>query len=134
LGGLDAQGGVLGDQHRGGAVLGQAQAGGEHAMVGGAGIEDLGEAIRRQAVGLDAQGAPAGQGDGLPEAAGPGGPLLLEEPDGPAGIGSHLVEAPLLAVQLLHHHQRDHHVVLLEAQGGGGIGQQHAGVEHVGAG
>jgi hypothetical protein len=71
LGALDAQGGILGHQHRGRAVVGQAQASGEQTVIGGAGVEDLGEAIVRHPIGLDPQRAPRRQGDGLAQAARP---------------------------------------------------------------
>ena len=115
-------------------MVGQAQAGGQQAVVGSAGIEDLGQAVGSHPVGLDAQRAPRRQGDGLAQASGTRSPQLLQESDGPPGVGPDFIHAGLLAVEFLDDHQGEHHLVLLETQRGHGVGEEDTGVENVGAG
>ena len=60
-------------------------------------------------------------------------PQLVEHPQRRPGEEAELRVVPL-ALELGDHHDREHHLVLGEAAQRAGVGQQHAGVEDVGAG
>ena len=95
-------------------------------------VEDLGEPAGPDPVELDAQRATAVQRPRRPQSTRPGSAELLEEPDGAAGVGPDLVRPRLVAVELLDDHQGQYHGMLGEAEDGVGVGEQDAGVEHVG--
>jgi len=132
--GLDAQAGVLGDEHHlalPGQLLGQVGRGGQDPVVLGVRGEGVGQVEPGGQADLDPDAAAAGQLDPLGEVA-----LLaeaLEGADGPPGRRPGLVGPGLELVQLLDHGQRDGDVMLLEATRGLWVGDEHVGVEHVGA-
>ncbi len=103
-------------------------------MVGTVGVEDLRQLGRLDLVQLDAQRAAVGEEHRRAQAARSRGAVLLEQSDGMAGIGAHLVHASLLAVEFFDDDEGDDDVVFVEAERSVGIGEQDAGVEHVGRG
>jgi hypothetical protein len=132
--GLDAQAGVLGDQHHlalPGQLLGQVGGGGQDAVVVGGRGEGLGQVDAGRLGDLDPDPAAAGQGHPLRQVA-----LLAEAfqgADGPPGRRPGLVGPGLELVQLLDHGQGDGDVMLLEAARGLRVGDEHVGVQHIGA-
>jgi hypothetical protein len=129
---LDAEGGVLRDEHRIAAVVVEVETGGEQPIVGGRRVEDLRKPIGDDAVELDAEGAAPRERHSLPETSVGGCAELFEEPDRGAGVRPDLVHPSLLPVQLLDHHEWEHDVVLIESNRRVGIGEQDTRVEDVG--
>ena len=128
---LDAQGCVLGDQHRR-RLLMQVQAGGEDAVIRGKGIEHRRQTLGDHPVELDPERAATGERDRLPQSAGPGRPQLFEQADGSSGIAANFVHSGLLPIQLLDHDEGQHDVMFIESERGLGVGEEHTGVEDVG--
>ena len=109
---------VAGDREDPGVVVPQPVAGGQHAGV--------------RVVELDTErAAEVPDRDGGVEPAVPD-PELVEQPQGLPGEVAELRMVPL-GLQLRDHDDRQHDLVLVEAGHGVGVGQQHAGVENVGA-
>ena len=130
--GLDPQRQVLGDQRDVVALVGQVARDGQDPGVVVAEPE-----ARRQRVGvgvveLDAQRAAlVADRHRLVEPA-VRDPQLVEHPQRGPGEVAQLGVVPL-ALELGDHHDRQHHLVLGEAAQRAGVGEQHAGVEDVGA-
>ena len=130
LGGLDAQRGVVGHDH-GRAVRSLAERGGQDAVVGLGRVEPLGrDLVEHQPVGLDAQGAAAGQLHGVADVAAVGHPQLLDRPYDLPCRPTDVVHARLVLVELLDDDQRDHRVGIGEGEQRVGIGDEHGRVEH----
>ena len=82
---------------------------------------------------FDAERSSARQGHRTRHPPAAGGAVFLEQADGAAGVGTHLIHQRLLAIQFLDDDERKNDVVLLEAKERTGICQEHAGVEYVGS-
>ena len=131
LRGLDAQGGVgRDDLDPGRVVLGQAEGGGQDAVVGLVGVEAEGRhLVEDEAVDGHPQRPAGGQGDGLPEIAAALDPQALQVPHDRPGGPADVVEPALVAVELLDDGERDDDVGVTEGVERVGVGEQDAGVE-----
>jgi len=100
-------------------------------MVGGVWIEDLREALGRDAVELKPQRPAARKCCRSCQAPRLRCAEILQEPDRGPGVGTDLIHPRLLAIELLNYDERKHYVVFIESERGMRVGQENAGVEYV---
>ena len=131
LGGLDPQGGVgRHDLDPHGAVPGETEGGGQDPVVGLLGVEPVGRhLVEDEAVDGHPQRPAGRQGDGLPEVTAAVDPQALQIPHHVPGRPADVIEAALVAVELLDDRQRDDDVGIPEGVERVGVRQQDAGVE-----
>ena len=132
LRGFDPQRGVLGNQNGVGSRVGDLEACREDAVIGSSRVEHIREPRRPDTVQLDAERSSSRKIDRRTQASHFGSPMVLQQPDGSAGVGADFVHLRLLAVQFLDHDQGENDVVLFESEQRCWISQDHTGVEYVG--